>query len=546
MKTVLLFALLFVFLGSVLIPYAGLEADEVLFAGPLHGAANEAFAIHVRHHAILLMLNSYLGALKTLLYWPLFWIRTASVYAIRFPMVLAGAVTIVIFYKWAGLFAGPRAALLAAVLLATDPTFLLTDTFDWGPVALQHLLVVSGCFLIARGRLSWGAFLFGLALWNKAIFGWTLAGLGLAALLVLPGAVRATLIDRRRWTRALLAFALGALPLLAFNVKHPNSTLGDNAHFSFEKFPVKYQELTGAVDGSGLFGFLVAPDLAENRREPQSPQGRGASWISDRLGHHYKTLMPYAILIAASIVLVWWRAPGRSAALFAAICGIVTFLAMAVTRNAGTGIHHTVLVWPMPQLLVGTALGALPWRWLRVGSVALLIGANLLVVNQYIAQFERNGTYWNFTDATNPLAASLARTPDRNIYVIDWGIYETVDFLLQGNAHLHESYPLLIQPTPDAGQRREIDAMIVDPHAVFVDHIPALEEFHGVGAHIEAIARSEGYEKIPIRTVADRNGRTKFQVFRFQSTLPGPPNATTVGSTLPLRPLDTQRKKEKK
>ncbi len=157
---------------------------------------------------------SYLGALKTLVYWPLFWIRTASVYAIRLPMVLAGAITIVIFYKWAGLFAGPRGALLAALLLATDPAFLLTDTFDWGPVALQHLLVVSGCFLIARGRWSWGAFLFGLALWNKAIFAWTLAGLALATLLVFPAAVRAALAGRRRWTRALLAFALGALPLL--------------------------------------------------------------------------------------------------------------------------------------------------------------------------------------------------------------------------------------------------------------------------------------------------------------------------------------------
>src|SRR5436189_3435033 len=131
MKTVLIFALLFVCLGFILIPYPGLEADEVLFVGPLHGPANEAFAMHLRHHAIPLMLISYLGALKTLLYWPLIWIRTASVYAIRLPMVLAGAITIVIFYKWTGLFAGPRAALLAALLLATDPMFLLTDTFDW-------------------------------------------------------------------------------------------------------------------------------------------------------------------------------------------------------------------------------------------------------------------------------------------------------------------------------------------------------------------------------------------------------------------------------
>ena len=534
MKAVILFALLFVFLGILLIPYAGLQADEMIFVGPLYGANNGIFATHLLHHTIPLMQLSYLGALKTLVYWPLFWIRTSTIYAIRFPMVLAGALTIVIFYKWAGLIAGPRGALLATLLLASDPMFLLTDTFDWGPVALQHLLAVSGCFLFVRGRWSWGAFLFGLALWNKGVFAWTLAGLALATLLVFPAAVRAALADRRRWARALLAFALGTLPLLYFNLKHSSSTLGNNAHFSFENFSDKYRELKVVVDGSGLFGFLVAPDSAENRREPQSPQGRAASWVSDHLSHREKNLMPYAILIAASIVVLWWRAPGHDAALFAAVCGIGTFLAMAATRNAGGSVQHLVLVWPMPQLFVGAALGALPWRWLRVGLVGLLIGANLLVVNQYIARFERNGSNGSFTDAINPLAELLAPMSGQNIHFIDWGICEPVDFLLRGRSNLRESFPLLLQATPDPGQRREIDAMIQDPNALFVDHIPALEEFRGTGAHLEAAARSDGYEKIPIRTVADRNGRAIFQVFRFQQMPAGPPHATASGPALPL------------
>ncbi len=325
MKIVLLFALLFVFLGFLLIPYAGLQADEMIFAGPLHGANAGIFAAHILHRTIPLMQLSYLGSLKTLVYWPLFWIHTTSIYAIRFPMILAGALTIIIFYKWASLIAGARGALLAALLLATDPAFLLTDTFDWGPVALQHLLVVSGCLLIARGRWSWGAFLFGLALWNKAIFAWTLMGLGLATFLVFPAAVRSALPDWRRWTRALLVFALGALPLLYFNLKHPNSTLGNNAHFSSENFPAKYQELEVALNGSGLFGFIVAPDSPANRTEAASPQGRAAWWISDRLGRRERDLMPYALLLAIPIALLWWRAPGRRAALFAAICGACIF-----------------------------------------------------------------------------------------------------------------------------------------------------------------------------------------------------------------------------
>jgi hypothetical protein len=536
MKTVLFFVLLFVFLGIILIPYDGLQSDEVMFAEPLHGLINPTFSIRAFHHVVPLMVMSYIGALKSFIYWPLSWIFSSSVYFVRLPMVLVGAATVLVFYKWAGIFAGPRGALLAAVLLATDPTFLLTDTFDWGPVALQHLLVVSGCLLIARGRLSWGAFLFGLALWNKAIFLWTLAGLVLASLVVCQAAVRAVLADRRQCARAALAFVLGALPLLVFNVKQPNSTLGENAHFSLENFPVKYAVLSSAVDGSGLLGYLVAPESQENPQEPSSLQGRVASWISQHSGHREKNWMFYAILLAAAMVLLWWRAPGRSAALFAVVCGGVTFLAMAVTRNAGAGIHHSVLLWPMPQLLVGASFGALPWRWLRVGMVALLVGANLLVVNQYITQFERNGTVGSFTDAVSPLAKLLADPTGDTIYSIDWGIYGSVDFLLRGKSHLRESYSLLVQDTPDPGQRREIDAMLSDPQALFVSHVPSREAFHGVDEHLETIAREEGYEKIPIRIVADRNGRPVFQVFRFEHPSTVSPNATTFGSCTPAGP----------
>jgi hypothetical protein len=540
MKTVLFFALLFVFLGIVLIPYDGLQSDEVLFAQPLHGMINPTFSIGVSHHLVPLMINTYIGTLKSFLYWPLSRIFSPSTYFVRLPMVLVGAATVLIFYKWAGIFAGSQGALLAAILLATDPTFLLTDTFDWGPVALQHLLLVSGCLLIARGRLSWGAFLFGLALWNKAIFLWTLAGLVLAALLICQAAVRRIFADRRQCAWAVLAFVLGALPLLVFNVERPNSTLGDNAHFSFENVRIKCAVLSSAVNGSGLLGYLVALESQENPKEPTSLQGRAASWISQHSGRQERNLMLYATLLAAGMALLWWRAPGRRAALFAIVCGGVTFSAMAVTRNAGTGIHHSVLVWPMPQLLVGASFGALLWRWLRVGILALLVSSNLLVINRYIAQFERNGTVGSFTDAVSPLAKSLADSTGDTIYVIDWGIYESVDFLQPGQSQLRQSYSSLIQASPDPAQRREIEAMLADPQALFVGHVNTREAFHGVNEHLQTIARDEGYEERPVRIVVDRNERPVFQVFRFQRMPGGLTNATTVDSARSLT-LDTER-----
>src|ERR1700722_19922009 len=99
MKIVLAFAILFVFLGIILIPYNGLETDEVLFAQPLHGLINPNFAIRVHHHFVPLMIISYIGTLKSLIYWPLSWIFSSSVYFVRLPMVLVGAATVIVFYK---------------------------------------------------------------------------------------------------------------------------------------------------------------------------------------------------------------------------------------------------------------------------------------------------------------------------------------------------------------------------------------------------------------------------------------------------------------
>ena len=124
----------------ILIPYTGLDGDELLFARPFFGPSDGAtHAMHVFHYQPGLMVMSYIGALKTFLYWPLFWIFRWNVYLIRFPMVLVGAATIVIFYKWASIFAGPRAALLAAVLLATDPIFLLSDRLPIGDLWLCNI-----------------------------------------------------------------------------------------------------------------------------------------------------------------------------------------------------------------------------------------------------------------------------------------------------------------------------------------------------------------------------------------------------------------------
>jgi 4-amino-4-deoxy-L-arabinose transferase-like glycosyltransferase len=499
-------ALLFSLLGIALIPYAGIQTDEPFFAVPIYEPPVKDYCIPVFHHQIPLMIFPYTGTLKTLLYWPILRIFGPNPYSLRIPVVLIGAVTVLLFFPVAKRMAGAPAALIASLLLATDPSFLLTNTFDWGPVAIEHLLLVTGCLLIALKRPALGFFCFGLALWNKAVFVWALAGLAAGAALVYWPELRRYLrgTGLRACVVCPLALLAGALPLIVYNFHAPNATMRSNVHISTEDFRVKLVSFQQTVEGSALFGFVTAP---ESEPLPKSPHTVSV-WIRDHLGPHHSSLFGFSLLLSLLAAPLWWHTPGRRAALFAIAFSLVAFLAMAFTRYTGYA-HHIVLLWPMPQLLVGVAVAALRPRWLAAAAATLLIAANLLVVNQYFAQLERNGAYGFFTDALYPLSDAIADRSGDTIYLVDWGVWGNLNFLHQGRLHLQPAWPI------PARSQAEIEKMLSDPHALFLDHVQAREYYPGSGARLDAIAQSSGYQKQIVRTIQDSNGRPIFELIRW-------------------------------
>ena len=77
----------------------------------------------------------------------------------------------------------------------------------------------------------------------------------------------------------------------------------------------------------------------------------------------------------------------------------VAWFLMALTHEAGTSAHHVILLWPFPVLFAAVALASLPWRPVAWTAAAVMIAMNLLVLNQYVYQFERDGTgdVWTMT-----------------------------------------------------------------------------------------------------------------------------------------------------
>ena len=518
---------LFILLGTLLIPYAGIQADEALFSAPLFPHVNKDLPLPWWPQNLSLMLFSYMGSLKSVLYWPIFRILGTGPWTLRFPAVLLGSIAIFIFFRLAHTSGGARAAAIGAFLLATDPVFLLTNTFDWGPVAIEHLLLVTGCWLICRfdysrlghhdvqvasiWNLAAGFLCWGLALWNKAIFAWALSGLIAGGLLVFRAEIQRCL-KPRLILAAIAGFLCGVLPLLIYNFSHSSATVTENAHLDPRSVAGKWIQLESAANGSSLFSYMVSEDWRPDPKPPRSVRGRAATWIEQRLGPHHRTGMYYvfgALLLAAPW---WWK---YRAARFSLVFMAVAWLLMALTRGAGAAAHHVVLLWPFPILFVAVALASLPWRPLAWAVGVGMIGMNLLVLNQYIAQFERNGAGDVFTDALYPLSSSLAPYADRTVYIIDWGLYENLNLLHQGRLDLRVASSALDTDSPSPDQLAEIRRMLQAPGGLILNHVREHEVFRNVGARLERAARSLGYRKEVVQTVADSNGRPMFEIIRF-------------------------------
>ncbi len=504
-------------------PLLGVEDDEALFAMPILQPRSGIW-VKVGHSHFLFMLMSYLGTVKTWLYAPLLRVFGTSVWAIREPAILAGAAGIWLFYVLLRQTSGPRAAVLGAWLLAADSIYMLTTCFDWGPVALQHLLEIAAMAALARFYherrerfLALGFFLFGLVMWDKALAAWMLSGIGIGVLLVMPRRLLA-LVTARRVGIALLAFTFGALPLVLYNAQNHWDTFSGNFRRDFSDLEGKSRMLANTLGGQGLFGYMTGED-----RDTPDPQPPGALFrdISNLAGHPRYNLMIYAFGLAVLLAVLARGAELRTI-LAALIAMVLAWIQMAITAGAGGSVHHTILLWPLPALVVSVSFAAASRRLGRAGIpaaaavLAVLLVSHLLVTNEYYVQMRRNGAgSVSWTEAIFPLTNLVKTMPADYVFCIDWGMIDSLRLLSHGKIKLREGSDPVNKAELTAEDREELARRASDPQALFIGRTKGTEVFQGVVEKMSRIAAEAGYTRQLITTVSDTHGRPMFEVFRF-------------------------------
>jgi hypothetical protein len=515
--------LLFVCAGQFLIPLLGYQDDESIF-GYAFLNPRAGYIAHLGHTKLPLMLMDYLGTLKSWLYRPVFGLFGTGVWSLREPVLLAGAASLWIFFLLLRRVSGNRAAVIGCGILAADSIYLLTSCFDWGPVALQHLLLLGGMLSLMRfyqhggsRPLAAGFFLFGLAMWDKALAVWMLGALGVAALVIFPRQIfRVT--SFRRLGISVLAFGLGALPLIVFNVNTKGATFRGKG-FEFSDFKGKAELLRRTADGTALMGWMMNEDGQDGRpRTPVLPIESGSDWVAALAGHPRENLFPYAFALALLLAPLA-RGTELRGILFALLALALQWGQMAITKDAGGSVHHAILIWPLPAMVVALSFAAASRRLPRYSlqaagaALALVMIAGFLQLNQYYRLAWRNGGAKNWTDGIYEVSDRIKTLNPGRVLVVDWGILDSLRILHHGRLPLGVFFDAV--PAGAPANMARVKQAAEDPTNIFVAHVRRYEFFEGSNARLIQAASEAGFERQMLAVEQDTFGRPVYEVYRF-------------------------------
>jgi len=485
----------------------GIEEDEALFVGPFAGNAPSLYEWHVGHYRIPVMTMDYIGALKSWLYWPIFRLWSPDVWAIRLPVCLLSVVTLLVFADVVRRAAGNRVALAAAVFLATDAVFVLINVFDMtvcllllGAVVFLNLLQRfegSG----KRGFLGAAFLVAGLALWYKAVFVFPLVAMLLALALAYPSQVWRS-ITRRNVAMAAVCIALGAAPLIAFNLERQGATVQASGALPTVPTLEKLVMLQHTLDGRAFEHYMFRSTFAEKIPLIGAPLGELAiRWYRESHFGPGSALLP--ALVLALLALPFLRRSAVFPALtFSWTAMAAAYGAMFVFRDAGAGPHHTVLLYPAPHFIVAASAAAVVERYLSgkrsavfLAFCVLLVASNVWLLGRYAHAARTNGfsVYWS--DGVGRLSDVL-RHQNLPVAVLDWGIHNGVQI------HSHDTIAFA-DPAP-----RE--------NVLYVTHCEGYVIDDSRTAQFQAQLAASSLRVTANRVVADKKGHLVYCLFQLE------------------------------
>jgi hypothetical protein len=352
-----------------------------------------------------------------------------------------------------------------------------------------------------------------------------LSGLAVAAAVTLSKPILRMSTLRHLGVSA-LSLCVGAFPLILYNIHTRGGTFHGNAVYDAARMPEKVRALADTIRGSGLMGYLSPEDW--QTAHPHAPRGwveRASVEVASFAGSPGQSLQLYGLLLAVLLIPLA-RGPALRALIFFVVALVVAWVQMAFTAHAGNALHHTILLWPLPQAIMAVSFAAASRRLGDAGVpavatiTAVLMASGLLLINSYYARIVRNGSAISWTDAVYPLSDYLRKTDATEVYCMDWGFLDTLRLLSDGKLPVRVGEDPIQRPELTGDDREHLLNMVSGANHIFVTHEKGFEFFPGLTEKLAKFAEGVGYRKEELAQFSDSKGRPTFEVFRFVGQAP--------------------------
>ena len=536
------------------LPLPGLAYDEVFFGPTARGLTRDfsapvlvperelisrfsplafnAFSLSVGSASVPVMLMPYWGALKVYLMIPVFSVWGISPHTIRLPALFLGGLTLLFFSLLLARCCSVLVALLASVLLASDPSYLFYTRHDFGSAALSLFLVCCPLWCLVRWRETnraslWAAtfFLFGVGLYNRLDYLAFLVAAGMTVLLCFRKTV-CLRVGSKEFRCAVFFFLLGFSPFLLFLGKRPAVAAST---FSLAAPPQNFSAvaqfkgytLWTVLNGTSLYDFFSGrSDLNIGKEVTATGEVRIGSYDVDAQSLRTASLVtgtftPYVLLFFAGVFCLSSPPP-----LLRALMIFLVLLALCVfaIRGALRG-HHFVLFLPFVQAFLAASLIVL-WQKSsrRVCRVVLAtvgiacVAANIAMDVRYHRFLAATGGRGLWSEAVYDLAQYLQdRCREQRCLIGDWGLGTQVVTLAEGPLSLREFF----WPYIENGNEEEINALVRLSGTLFVFYADPYVNFSRPKRLLYAAAQRAGYTIETDRTFVERDGTPVIEVVKM-------------------------------
>jgi hypothetical protein len=500
----LFFVGIFLALATVALDKPGYYYDEVAFVPASLRALGQcdvdaAVTMEVGCFPLMQTLG-YVGAVKAWLAAPLIAAFGTSIWTVRLPPILIGALALVIMWWFVRRELGTAWAALLLALLATDPVLLNHARLDWGPQMIAALLRVLSLVALWRwlqtGRKRWliilcASFLVGFI--DKLNFIWVI-GAWIAATAVVTGRLA---LDRLRtgkpWqplivgiSAALLVWGIVTLVRRAAQL----DVLGDAESLSLSAQLLKVWNLYATTfSGMSVINWVFGADVPVTSA--------------------FNILLIVQLVTAVALLAVWrpWS-PARRLLAFLTAATAFLVIAIAATRQVG-GSHHLLTIWPMPALHLVTLLaistqhlGTERGRGMMLRATVATAGATVwgALLAWHIAMDLRYVDTWrndrDYRPLFDPALGRLGRRLDElkvdRVISVDWGLHQPLVTLADRRraADYREWTWRLIDSASDLERddlRRAVDQNLSRKRVAFVLHAPGYTVFEGARKRLDAL-----------------------------------------------------------